>query len=650
MGVTVEFAERPRPVDRRRFIDRSDDALVGQVRTGDDSAFEEIYDRHARGILAFCVHMLGNRDEAEDALQLTFVSAYRALRNGSAQIALRPWLYTIARNRCLSELRARGGAHRSDGSVVDRSSLVGPAEQVQQREQLKEIFEDVQRLPPDQRAALVLFELGDHSHAEIAVVLGVQREKVKALIFQAREGLLRGRRARDSSCAEIREQLATSRGRPPARSMTRAHLDRCPACAAFEKDVRRHRAALALILPVLPISELKTWVLHSSLSAGRGIAAAGAGAGGGGMVLIGGGAGTGAAAGGAAGAGAVGGVVGAGTAASGVGVAAAAPSAAAVATGLTAAGADLAVVSGVAGSGSSAIVAKLATAVAIAGGVVGSGHPARPLPAPVPIVSGTQASAFSALSVQANGGPAKPAARTDAGPPTVSSAGKTTQTTPASSPSASDTTTGTSNGSSVSAGSGSSTSPGTAPASSPALASGTGAAPSAPAPATGASSSTSSAPANTVTANASTSTSSTAGSSSSTTTTTTASSSPAAGTGAASSTSTTGGTSASSSTSTTPANTTSSNTTTSPSSTPGSSTPATTGTTPTPTPPATSGTGAGSSPSAGPAVATTADASLVLSIAAGSSTLTSPGIAAGSSTLTNPGTGTGSVGSSAAAG
>ena len=268
-------------VDRKPVVGQTDDYLVARVRAGDDAAFEAIYDRYARGVLAFCVHMLGSREAAEDALQLTFVSAYRTLRGGESNISLRPWLYTIARNRCLSELRTRRDGVDVDGVAVDRPFFEGVADQVQRREELREMLEDMQRLPADQRAALVLFELGDHSHKEIAAVLGVRREKVKALIFQAREALVRGRHARNRPCAEIRERLATLHGRVLPRSMTRAHIDRCPSCAAFEDEVRRQRAALALILPVALTGELKASVLGSALRGG-GAVAAGAGACGGG--------------------------------------------------------------------------------------------------------------------------------------------------------------------------------------------------------------------------------------------------------------------------------------------------------------------------------------------------------------------------------
>ena len=400
---------------------RSDEELVARARAGEESAFEAIYDRYARGVLVFCTHMLGSRDEAEDALQLIFVSAYQALRGGDNGISLRPWLYTIARNRCLSELRARPGVVCVEEPVMDRSGRDGVADQVQRREELRELLGEIWRLPADQRAALVLFELGDHSHAEIATVLGVRREKVKALIFQSREALVRGRQARDSSCAEVRELLATVRGKVLPRSMTRAHIDRCASCAAFEHEVRRQRAALALILPVGLVGELKASVLGSALSGGGGIAAGGIGASGGGAALAGGAAaGSGAAAGGGSGAGAVaagtatgltgagaaGGLTSAGTGACGLGMASAAP-ATAVATGLTAGGTELAVVGGAAGASSTAIATKIAAAVVIATGVVGASHAPGALPAPIPIISQNPAAAAPATPAAFSPGAAK---------------------------------------------------------------------------------------------------------------------------------------------------------------------------------------------------------------------------------------------------
>jgi RNA polymerase sigma factor (sigma-70 family) len=264
----------PRRSTRRRPLLRvGDERLVARVRAGDDDAFEAIYDRYYLGLLAFCRHMLGSRDEAEDALQHSFASAYTALRGGKGIIDLRPWLYTIARNRCLSALRAQRDQVSADELELSPSGLDGLAGEIQLRADLRDLIDDLQRLPDDQRAALVLFELGDQSHEQIAEVLDVRREKVKALVFQAREALLRARRARAEPCTEVRERIATLSGDVPRRSLLRGHIDRCDGCAAFEHQVRRQRAAFAAILPVAPTVGLKASVL--AVFGGGGAAAAG---------------------------------------------------------------------------------------------------------------------------------------------------------------------------------------------------------------------------------------------------------------------------------------------------------------------------------------------------------------------------------------
>jgi RNA polymerase sigma factor (sigma-70 family) len=251
---------------------RSDDALVARVRAGDERAFELIFDRYHRGLLAFCRQMVASHEEAEDALQHTFMAAHRALGASDKPIHLKAWLYTIARNRCLSILRAR-----REQVVLDEGHAAtdGLAADVDRRADLQGLLADLERLPDDQRAALVLFELGDHSPDEIAEVLGVRREKVKALVFQARESLASWRRARETPCVEIREQLATLRGAALKRAILRRHVARCEGCAEFEVEVRRQRAAMAALLPVLPTVGLKAAVL-SAVGVGAGGAGGGA--------------------------------------------------------------------------------------------------------------------------------------------------------------------------------------------------------------------------------------------------------------------------------------------------------------------------------------------------------------------------------------
>src|SRR5215208_2024793 len=103
-----EPARRRGPMGSKRLLALAgDERLVDQIRRGNELAFEVAFERHGAGILAFCRHMLGSLEEAEDAVQHTFAAAYRDLqRSGERSIALKPWLFTIARNRCLSVLRA----------------------------------------------------------------------------------------------------------------------------------------------------------------------------------------------------------------------------------------------------------------------------------------------------------------------------------------------------------------------------------------------------------------------------------------------------------------------------------------------------------------------------------------------------------------
>ena len=246
-----------------------DERLVEQIRRGNEPAFEVAFERHGGGILGFCRHMLGSREEAEDAVQHTFAAAFNDLqRRGERQIALKPWLYTIARNRCLSVLRAR----REATAELEELPTEGLHEQVERRAELRELLADLRELPEEQRAALLLAEAADLSHAEVAGVLGCEVARVKALVFRARSGLIERREARETPCAEIREQLANLRGGALRRSELRHHLRHCPGCSAYREQVRRQRQMLAAALPVVPTLGLKSSVL-SAAGIGGGAAA-----------------------------------------------------------------------------------------------------------------------------------------------------------------------------------------------------------------------------------------------------------------------------------------------------------------------------------------------------------------------------------------
>jgi RNA polymerase sigma factor (sigma-70 family) len=281
-----------------------DSRLVEAARAGEPRAFELLYERHHAPILSFCRHLTGRLEDAEDAVQHTFLSAYREITGSDGELDLKPWLYTVARNRCLSLLRSRrvregaaagalwtgrGGApeeHAAEAWGTD-----GLSEQVERREELRAIVADLGQLPEPQRAALVLSELDALSHAQIAQVLQVDTAKVRSLVFQARDSLISTRDARDTPCGEIRFQLSTLTGSSLRRRTLRRHVRACAGCHEFEVAVRGQHRDIALILPVTAGVGLRGAALQSALGGGAaGSGAAAGGLAGGGAALAGGGA------------------------------------------------------------------------------------------------------------------------------------------------------------------------------------------------------------------------------------------------------------------------------------------------------------------------------------------------------------------------
>src|SRR5688500_5202120 len=166
--MAVRMARRPAPEDappgRRgsllpaRLLRRaSDERLVAYVRDGSEAAFEVLFDRYYRGLVGFCLHMLGSVEEAEDAVQHTFLAAFSRIVNTERRMELRPWRYTVARNRCLTLLRARRERPRIAPKEPATEDLLA---EVQRREDVRDLLGDLARLPEDQRAALLLAEAG----------------------------------------------------------------------------------------------------------------------------------------------------------------------------------------------------------------------------------------------------------------------------------------------------------------------------------------------------------------------------------------------------------------------------------------------------------------------------------------------------------
>ena len=258
---------------------QSDERLVALVRRGHHGAFEALVSRYQSRLLAFCRHMLGSREDAEDVLQEVFAASYNAMLADDRPINVRPWLYRIARNRSLNHLR-RAQAIGVDSMDIHLSENgATTADKVHRREDFRQLIGDVQQLAETQRTALLLREIDALSYEQIAEAMETTVPSVKSLLVRARVSLAEAAEARKLTCEEVRDELGeVAEGLRRTSPPVRRHLRTCDRCAAFRKQLRSTNRALALVFPVAPLLLFKKGLLAQlgmTASAGAGTAATG---------------------------------------------------------------------------------------------------------------------------------------------------------------------------------------------------------------------------------------------------------------------------------------------------------------------------------------------------------------------------------------
>jgi len=264
---------------------RSDEQLVTLFREGNDEAFRVIHDRYRGRMFAYARQMLGaSGQDPEDAVQEIFMRAYHGLRASHRKLALRAWLYRIAHNRCIDDLRRPQPVIMIPSDTASGGAQ-DPVVKIEQRDALRRLICDVQRLPDPQRSALLMRELSGMSYAEVSGALGVSVPAVKSLLVRARVGLAQASEARNTACADIRADLILAHDRGVRTSgLARRHLRDCQGCRQFRSEVRgvsRQLAALApTVGPIGILANLLGWggagaATGSGAMAGGGAAASG---------------------------------------------------------------------------------------------------------------------------------------------------------------------------------------------------------------------------------------------------------------------------------------------------------------------------------------------------------------------------------------
>jgi RNA polymerase sigma factor (sigma-70 family) len=250
---------------------QSDERLITMIRRGNHPAFEVLVARYQSRLLAFCRHLLGSREDAEDVLQEALAAAFNAILADDRPINVRPWLYRIARNRCLNHLRRIQAVGVDSMDVHLSEHGTSTADKVHRAEEFWMLVGDIQELPETQKTALVLREMDALSYEQIAEAMETTVPSVKSLLVRARVSLAEAAEARMLSCEEVRIELAEAAEglRKKQSPVVRRHLRSCERCSVFQTQLKETSKALTALLPIGPLVLLKKFAFaHVGHSAG----------------------------------------------------------------------------------------------------------------------------------------------------------------------------------------------------------------------------------------------------------------------------------------------------------------------------------------------------------------------------------------------
>jgi len=165
----------------------SDESLIRQAQRGDRAAFDELVRRHRDRVYAVALRLTRDPDDAEDALQETFISAYRGLGSFGSRAQVSTWLYRIATNRALDVINRRRAASSLDAD--DAPQLRAGGDDYEQAALRRALEGALARLPEDFRVAVVLSDVAGLTPTEAAEVLEVPVGTMKSRVFRARAQL-----------------------------------------------------------------------------------------------------------------------------------------------------------------------------------------------------------------------------------------------------------------------------------------------------------------------------------------------------------------------------------------------------------------------------------------------------------------------------
>ncbi|MEA2144699.1 MAG: hypothetical protein QOG59_286, partial [Solirubrobacteraceae bacterium] len=232
----------------RRAV-RGDERLAQRASEGDARAFTALYERYHQRLYRYCLSILRDDADAQDALQSTFERALGALQRRQRNAPLRPWLFRIAHNEAITVIRRRSPDQGLE--PLGATHAHSAEHEAGERDRLATVVADLARLPQRPRSALVMRELEGLSHEDIAIVLQTSVGAAKQAIFEARRGLAEAAEGREMSCEDIRQLISDGDRRVLRGRRVGAHLRSCSPCADFAGAIAQRRADLRALAPAL---------------------------------------------------------------------------------------------------------------------------------------------------------------------------------------------------------------------------------------------------------------------------------------------------------------------------------------------------------------------------------------------------------------
>ena len=180
-----------------RMVFDEDSRLARKIRKGDRQAFEALLDRYGRPIFSFIHHFFQDRALCEDLTQETFLRAYRYIGSFRPGEKLSTWLFSIAKNLCIEEMRRRKKGATVDIDAVDPAILVAggregddPQAAVILAEQGEIIRRLLPRLPEKYRTSILLFYFNELSYGEISAIMKISLSNTKILLYRGKRMLM----------------------------------------------------------------------------------------------------------------------------------------------------------------------------------------------------------------------------------------------------------------------------------------------------------------------------------------------------------------------------------------------------------------------------------------------------------------------------